>query len=89
MKKNTKTLTSRGLSFDIAVSEEIMNNKKIFIAQCLDFEVTTQGKTIEEAMERVKEAVSLYLEECPEERIHLKEKTEQIIMAPFTQRIFL
>lgn len=27
--------------------------------------VTTQGKTIEEAMENIKEAVSLYLEEMP------------------------
>ncbi len=29
--------------------------------------VTTQGKTIEEAIENLKEAVNLYLEEKPEE----------------------
>jgi predicted RNase H-like HicB family nuclease len=28
--------------------------------------VTTQGKTIEEAMENLKEAIELYLEEVPE-----------------------
>jgi predicted RNase H-like HicB family nuclease len=28
--------------------------------------VTTQGKTIEEAMENLKEAIELYLEEIPE-----------------------
>ncbi len=30
--------------------------------------VTTQGKTIEEAIENIKEAVELYLEEMPEIR---------------------
>lgn len=34
--------------------------------------VTTQGKTIEEAIENIKEAVELYLEEMPEVREDLK-----------------
>lgn len=34
--------------------------------------VTTQGKTIEEAIKNIKEAVSLYLEEVPEVRKNLK-----------------
>ncbi len=34
--------------------------------------VTTQGKTIEEAMKNIKEAVSLYLEEMPRVRKGLK-----------------
>ncbi|VVB60130.1 HicB_like antitoxin of bacterial toxin-antitoxin system [uncultured archaeon] len=34
--------------------------------------VTTQGKTIEEAMANIKEAVELYLEEMPEVREELK-----------------
>ncbi len=35
--------------------------------------VTTQGKTIEEAIDNIKEAVGLYLEEMPEERHELKQ----------------
>lgn len=35
--------------------------------------VTTQGKTIEEAIENIKEAVELYLEEMPE----IKEELEK------------
>lgn len=35
--------------------------------------VTTQGKTIEEAMKNIKEAVELYLEEMPEIRKELKD----------------
>lgn len=34
--------------------------------------VTTQGKTIEEAIKNIKEAVNLYLEEMPEARHELK-----------------
>ena len=34
--------------------------------------VTTQGKTIEEAMKNIKEAVELYLEEMPEVKRELK-----------------
>lgn len=34
--------------------------------------VTTQGKTIEEAIKNIKEAVSLYLEEMPDARKELK-----------------
>ncbi len=35
--------------------------------------VTTQGKTIEEAMDNLKEAVELYLEEIPEMVEELKD----------------
>ncbi len=34
--------------------------------------VTTQGKTIEDAMRNIKEAVTLYLEEMPEIKAELK-----------------
>jgi predicted RNase H-like HicB family nuclease len=37
--------------------------------------VTTQGKTIEDAMKNIKEAVSLYLEEMPVVRRELKRAT--------------
>ena len=36
--------------------------------------VTTQGKTIEEAIENIKEAVELYLEELPEMKEELMKK---------------
>ena len=36
--------------------------------------VTTQGKTIEEAIDNIKEAVELYLEEMPEVREELEKR---------------
>jgi predicted RNase H-like HicB family nuclease len=42
-----------------------------YVAQCLEVDVASQGRTIEEALANMREAVSLYLEEIddPEEHI--------------------
>jgi len=37
-----------------------------YIARCLELDVTSQGKTIEEAQANIKEAVELYIESFPE-----------------------
>lgn len=39
------------------------------MARCAELMVVTQGKTIKEAQENIKEAVSLYLEEYPKAEI--------------------
>jgi len=44
----------------------IWKEEDMFIIKEAFTGVTTQGKTIEEAMENLKEAVELYLEEMPE-----------------------
>jgi predicted RNase H-like HicB family nuclease len=36
-----------------------------FVARCVELGVVSQGKTIEEAQENLKEAVDLYLEDVP------------------------
>lgn len=36
-----------------------------YIAKCLEVEVTSQGKTVEEALENLKEALELYFEDAP------------------------
>ena len=38
------------------------NDGQWFIARCLDFPVTTQGKTLASAKKNLQEAVELYLE---------------------------
>lgn len=35
------------------------------MARCLDVEVTSQGKTVEEALENLREALELYFEDAP------------------------
>ena len=44
----------------------IRKGEKQFVALCPEVDVISQGHTIEEAVENLKEAVSLYLEEMGE-----------------------
>jgi len=52
----------------------VWKEEDLFIVKEIFTGVTTQGKSIEEALENIKEAVELYLEEFPE----LREEIEKI-----------
>lgn len=44
---------------------------KWYVARCVELGVVSQGKTIEEVQENLREAVELYLEDEPEATKHL------------------
>ncbi len=52
----------------------IWKEEDMFVIKEIFTEVTTQGKTIEEAIENIKEAVELYLEEMPEFKEELEKR---------------
>ncbi len=52
----------------------IWKEEDMFVVREVFTGVTTQGKTIEEALENIKEAVELYLEELPELKEELEKK---------------
>ena len=41
----------------------IQKEENWYVAKCLDNNITSQGKTIEEAMENLKEALELYMQD--------------------------
>ena len=44
----------------------ILQEEELFIARCLDIDIASQGKSEEEAIENLKEALELYFEPpCP------------------------
>jgi predicted RNase H-like HicB family nuclease len=47
---------------------------KWYVARCLELGVVSQGKTIEEAQNNLKEAVELYLEGQPKTKRYLSKK---------------
>lgn len=49
------------LHFNTVIEKE----GEYFVARCVELGVVSQGKTIEEAQENLKEAVDLYLEDVP------------------------
>ena len=52
---------------DIVINKEkLSDGKDVFVSQCPSLGVASQGSSIDEAIEMIKEAVELYLEEMPE-----------------------
>ena len=52
---------------DVVINKEkLSDGEDVFVILCPSLGVASQGKNVEEAMENIKEAVELYLEEMPE-----------------------
>ena len=71
-------------AFDVVINEERMNKKKIFVVHCLNLGITSQGKTVEEAMANIKDAIKLYLEENPNGL-----PADGDLMPPMATRVFI
>ena len=50
-------------AFDIAISEEFLNKRRVFVVHCLNLGITSQGYTYEEALENIQEAIQLCVDE--------------------------
>lgn len=52
---------------DIVINrEKLSNGNDIFVAHCINLGIASQGKTTEEALKNIKDAIEGYLEEQPE-----------------------
>ena len=51
------------------LTKAIMQDGDVFVSLCVELDIASQGQTSEEAIENVKEAVTLFLEEASEEEI--------------------
>ena len=57
---------------DIVINKEkLSDGSPIFVAHCVNLGVVSQGETLEKAVENIKEAIELYLEEQPEKYLEL------------------
>ena len=57
------------IELDIIIVPEVIDGSRIYSISSIQIpNVVTQGKTIEEAKKRLKEALELYFEEVPEEK---------------------
>ena len=50
----------------VIVEEKLSTGDSVYVAHCTSLGIVSQGNTIEEARKNIKEAIDLYLEECPE-----------------------
>jgi len=44
------------------IQVKIYKGEKYYVAECLDLSVVSQGKTLDEVVENIKEAIELHLE---------------------------
>lgn len=51
---------------------------KFFVAQCLNVEVSSFGKTKKEALKNIEEALALYFEDAPKKRTVKIERPEVV-----------
>jgi predicted RNase H-like HicB family nuclease len=72
-------------AFDIAINEEMVNDRKVFVSHCLNLGIASQGRSYEEAIENIKDAIKLYIEENPRE----KPKRLERLLPPIATRLFL
>ena len=72
------------LSCGVSMHEEEMDGKVVFVADCVELGISDFGDSVDEALENLKKAINLVLEEAPEKRECL-EKPRQI----FITRLFL
>jgi len=56
MKQTLKSIMKRIIQF------RIYKGEKYYVAECIDLPIVTQGRTLDEVVENIKEALSLHLE---------------------------
>lgn len=52
-------------SHDVILTAAVVHEDGWYVARCLEVEVTSQGRTVEEALENLREALELYFEDEP------------------------
>lgn len=51
---------------DVVINKEkLSSGKPVFVAHSLSLGIASQGNTVDEAMDNIREAINLYLEEQP------------------------
>jgi predicted RNase H-like HicB family nuclease len=68
-KKSTSKKSTSKKSTSLTLTAVIHQEDDLYVAECPEVGTVSQGYTIEEALENLREATELYLQEFPVERI--------------------
>ena len=80
-------INGKEIILDVIISEEKYKGEIFFVARGIELDVASQGKTIDEALSNLKEAVKLALENEPVIKQELIEQGE--ITSPMMTRILI
>jgi predicted RNase H-like HicB family nuclease len=66
--------------FTAVIHEEAFSTgEPVFVAQCLELDITSQGETKEEAFANVQEAVELFLEDASDEELNRRLASREMV----------
>ena len=72
---------------DVIITQEKIEGKIFFVAQGIQIDVASQGLSLEESLENIKDAAEIVLENSEEKKIMIEEERSEI--APMLTRVFL
>ena len=67
------------ISCGVSIHEEMLDEKKVFVAECVELGVSDFGESVDDSLHNLKSAINLLLEEAPEKR-KLLEKEEPVLV---------
>lgn len=67
------------ISCGVSIHEEMLDEKKVFVAECVELGISDFGESVDDSLHNLKSAVNLLLEEAPEKR-KLLEKEEPVLV---------
>ncbi len=73
---------------DVIIKQEKIDGKIFYVAQGIQLEVASQGLSIQEALENIKDAAEIVIENSEEARNELCEETKELV-APLLTRVLL
>ena len=85
MKDKHEVGTDKGI-LDVVITQEKIDGKTFFVAQGIQVEVASQGLTLEEALENIKDAVEMVVENSKDVEINTQISKERT--APILTRVF-
>ncbi|MEK6854644.1 MAG: hypothetical protein AABX73_00290 [Nanoarchaeota archaeon] len=74
MKTNKKPEAGKEIILDVVITKEKIDGKEFFVAQGVQIDVASQGLSLEEAIENIKDAAEIVLEDSKEKRLILIEQ---------------
>lgn len=80
-------INHKGLILDVVITQEKIDGKMFFVAQGIQIDVASQGLSLEEALENIKDAAEIALQNSREMK-EMMRKEEQVIQ-PMLTRVFL
>ncbi len=72
---------------DVVITQEKINGQTYFVAQGIQLDVASQGLSLEEALENIKDAAEIVLESSGDKRKKIEEEEQS--PAPIITRIFI